>query len=207
MKENFKILADKFSVLNVQDNKDFILFYNKNKNEIEGLKDFQTDEELYLAAVINHTYGRSLLYESKDYKNAERHLDIARSMILSYKNKFSITLKEDVWYVQTLRHLLIVSLDSKNYRKAKDMLKELKFIDGENTNEYSLEEKEISRIEKYRLLMLLAYCGMGLIVISIIYRFVLETSLGSVGRIGTIVALIGLVGGYFYKDSVKKHGT
>jgi hypothetical protein len=61
MKTNFKILSDKFSILNEQDNKDFILFYENNEREIEDLKDFETDEELYLSAVINHTYGRSLI--------------------------------------------------------------------------------------------------------------------------------------------------
>ena len=98
MKTNFKILADKFSILNEQDNNDFISFYKNNEREIEDLNDFETDEELYLSAVINHTYGRSLLYEAKDYQMAEKHLDIARSLILNNKKKFNLELKEDAWY-------------------------------------------------------------------------------------------------------------
>lgn len=205
MKTNFKILADKFSILNEQDNKDFISFYKSNEREIEDLNDFETDEELYLSAVINHTYGRSLLYDTKDYQMAEKHLDIARSLILNNKEKFNLELKEDVWYLQTLQHLLKISLDSKNYDKSKELLRELMIIDSGNTNEYQLEEKEINRIRKYKFFMILVYCGMGLIAISIISRFLSLTSFGLVGRLGTLVGLAGLIGGYFNKDSVRKH--
>src|SRR5688572_33408490 len=132
MKTNFKILADKFSVLNEQDNKDFISFYGNNETEIKDLNDFETEEELYLSAVIHHTYGRSLLYVNKDYKKAERHLDIARSLILNSKDKFNLELKEDVWYLQTLQHLLKISLDTKSHSKSKEFLRELKLIDSEN---------------------------------------------------------------------------
>jgi hypothetical protein len=204
MKTNFKTLADKFSVLNEQDNKDFISFYGNNETEIKDLNDFETEEELYLSAVIHHTYGRSLLYVNKDYKKAERHLDIARSLILNSKDKFNLELKEDVWYLQTLQHLLKISLHTKSHNKSKEFLRELKLIDSENASEYQLEEKEINRIKKYKFFMILIYCGMGLIAISSISRFLFSTNIGLVGRLGAIVGLVGLIGGYFNKDSVKK---
>jgi hypothetical protein len=205
MKTNFKILADKFSVINEQDNKSFISFYKKNESEIENLKDFDTDEELYLSAVINHTYGRSLLYEDKDYGKAERHLGIARSLILNNKTKFNLELTNDIWYIQTLQHLLKISIDSQNYDKSRELLKELKLIDSENENKYQLEEKEISRIKRYKIFMILIYFGMGLTITSMIYRFVTSTSMGLIGGFGTIVGLIGIIGAYFSRDSEKKH--
>lgn len=203
MKPNFKILADKFSVLNEQDNKAFISFYKNNENEIENLKDFDTDEELYLSAVINHTYGRSLLYEIKDYEKAERYLEISRSLILNNKSKFNLDLTQDIWYLQTLQHLLKISRILKNYNKSRELLKELKLIDSENVNDYRLEAKEINRIKNYKFFTILVYGGMGLIVISIIFKFLSSTTLELVGRIGMIVGLVGLIGGYLNKDRKK----
>jgi uncharacterized membrane protein len=204
MKNNFKILADKFSILNEQDNKDFISFYKNNENEIKDLNDFESDEELYLSAVINHTYGRSLLYETKDYKKAERHLDIARSLILNNKSKFNLKLKEDVWYLQTLQHLLTISLYSNNYYKSAGLIRELKLIDSENAIEYQPKEKELNRIRRYKVFMMLIYFGMGLIITSMIYRFVTSTSMELIDILGIVVGIIGIIGGYASKDSVKK---
>ena len=205
MRTNFKILADKFSILNEQDSKDFVSFYKNNESEIEDLNDFETDEELYLSAVINHTYGRSLLYETKDYQMAEKHLDIARSLILNNKSKFNLELKEDIWYLQTLQHLLKISLDSKNYDKSTGLLKELKLIDSEIANEYQLDEKEINRVRRYKVFMILIYCGMGLIITSMIYRFVTSTNMGLIDKLGTVVGHIGIIGGYVNRNSVKRH--
>jgi hypothetical protein len=205
MRTNFKILADKFSTLNGQDNKDFISFYRNNKNEIEDLKVFETEEELYLSAVIHHTYGRSLLYETKDYRTAEMHLDIARSLIVNNRTKFNLELTEDIWYLQTLQHLLTISIASKSYSKSKELLRELKRIDSENENEYQLEEKKIDRIKRYRIFMILTYCGMGLIVAAMIYRSLTSTSMGMIDRVGELVGLIGIIGVYLNRDTVKKH--
>lgn len=204
MNTNFEILADKFSVLNEQDNKSFISFYEENENEIQNLIDFETEEELYLPVVINHTYGRSLLYEIQDYNKAEKHLDIARSLILNNKSKFNLELEDDIWYRQTLQHLLKISVDSKSHNKSRELLGELKFIDSEHANEYQLKGKELDRIRNYNLFMILIYCGMGLIAISMIARFFYSTSFGLIGRLGTIVGLIGIIGSYF-NYSVKKH--
>ncbi|NBW35651.1 MAG: hypothetical protein EBR30_11675 [Cytophagia bacterium] len=204
MKNNFKILADKFSTLNEQDNKDFISFYKNNETEIEDLNDFESDEELYLSAVINHTYGRSLLYETKDYKKAERHLDIARSLILNNSSKFNLKLKDDVWYLQTLQHLLTISLYSNNYNKSAGLLRELKLIDSDNPIKYQPEEKELNRIRRYKVFMMLIYFGMGLIITSMIYRFVTSTSMELIDILGIVVGIIGIIGGYANKNRVKK---
>lgn len=207
MKNNFKILADKFLNLDRKDNKDFISFYQNNQREIEGLNDFETEEELYLSVVINHTYGRSLLYETKDYRKSQKYLDFARSLILSNKRKFKLELKEDIWYLQTLQHLLKISLDSKNYGKSIRLLKELKLIDPENANEYQLEEKELNRNRRYKVFMILIYFGIGLIMTSMIYRFITSTSMGLIDRFGTVVGLVGVIGGYFSRNSVKKQSS
>jgi hypothetical protein len=38
-----------------------------------------------------------------------------------------------------------------------------------------------------------------------IYRYVTSTSMGVIGRIGIIVGLVGVVGGYFNKDGAESH--
>ncbi|MBX2969297.1 MAG: hypothetical protein KF803_07990 [Cyclobacteriaceae bacterium] len=203
MRANFKELSDKFSNLNERDNEDFISFYGNYKNEILKLSDFDTDEELYLMVVINHTYGRSLLYGSKNYEKAEEYLEVARSLILNNRVKFSLDLTDDIWYLQTLQHLLKISLDLKNYNKSKELLKELKLIDNENVSEYNMEEKEINRIRRYKIFEMLIYCGMGLIAISMTYKFVTSVSMVFIDSLGIAIGLIGIIGGYFNKDSLK----
>jgi len=203
MRENFQSLADKFATLNEGDNKDFISFYERNEDDIMNLKNFETDEELYLAVVTNHTYGRSQLYEIKDLNKAEQFLNIARALILEHKDRFRLELNEDIWYLQTLQHLFTIHLTAKNNTKALRILKDLKAIDEENQQYYELEEKEIRRIQKYKNLMTLAYTGLGLLAISAVYRFVADRQLWYVGRIGIVFGLVGLAGAYFFKDSVK----
>jgi hypothetical protein len=194
------MLADRFSTLIEQNNREFITFYEVNKSEIGNLKDFATDEELYLSAVINHTYGRSLLYENKDYRGAEKHLDIARSLILNYKDKFEIELTEDIWYLQTLQHLLKASVSGKKYKRAQALVKELKIIDIQNLSRYCLEEKEINRTKTHAAFRILAYGGITLLASSVTYSFVFETTPGYIASIGTITDLIGLAGQYYYRD-------
>lgn len=203
MRSNFKSLADKFSSTNVGDNKDFLSFYETNEDEIKNLNNFETDEELYLAVVIYHTYGRSLLYELHDFKKAEQFLNISRNLVLQYKGKFEIDLAGDVWYVQTLQHLLTVYSSTKNRYKALSVIGELKKIDGDNRPYYELEEKEIKRIRRYKTFMATAYFGMSVIAISISYRFLTETSLWYFGGIGQLLAIGGVAGAYFFKESVK----
>jgi hypothetical protein len=203
MRENFQSLADKYSALNERDNKAFILFYEQNTDEIKNLKDFETDEELYLAVVTNHTYGRSQLYENKNFEKAEQFLNISRTLVLENKDKFKIELNEDIWYLQTLQHLLIIHLTAKNRNKALATLEDLKVIDEDNRLYYELEEKEIRRIQKYKILMTIAYIGLGLLVISTLYRFVTDRPLWYVGRIGQVFGLGGFIGAYFFKNSVK----
>jgi len=199
MKTNFNILADKFSVLNEQETKDFISFYEKNQREIEGLKDFETEEELYLSAVINHTYGRSLLYEVRDREKAARYLEMARSLILSHKTKFNLALNEDIWYLQTLQHLLRISLDSGKDDQSKKLLQELTLIDPENKNEYQRAEQEINRAKRYKIFMALLFCGMGLTLVSMVYRFVTSTTMGPIDRVGTAIGLLGIIGAYIHR--------
>jgi len=203
MRANFQSLADKFSTLSEQDNKVFISFYEQNTDDIMNLKDFETEEELYLAVVTNHTYGRSQLYQNKNLEKAEQFLNISRTLILDHKEKFEIELTEDIWYLQTLQHLLTTHLTSKNRKKALRTLEDLKVIDEDNRQYYDLEEKEIRRIQRYKILMTIAYTGIGLLVISTMYRFVTDKPLWYIGRIGTIFGLCGLIGAYFFKDSIK----
>lgn len=204
MRTHFKILADKFSVLNEQDNKEFITFYEANRNEIAGLTDFETDEELYLSAVINHTYGRSLLYQKKDHDNAQKHLDIARSLILKHKDEFEIELKEDIWYLQTLQHLLKASLERKDYKRAKSLIQELKIIDIENIARYCLKETEITRIGKHAVFVRLTYGGVALLASSVAYGFLNNITFGYIDSIGVVATLVGLVGQFCYRGSTKQ---
>jgi hypothetical protein len=203
MRSNFQSLADKFSALNERDNKAFISFYEQNTDDIKNLRDFETDEELYLAVVTNHTYGRSQLYENKNLEKAEQFLNFSRSLFLGHREKFKIELNEDIWYLQTLQHLLTTHLIAKNRSKALKILQELKVIDEENRQYYELEEKEIRRIQKYKMLMALVYTGLGLLAIATAYRFVTDKPLWFIGRIGQVLGLLGLIGAYFFKDSVK----
>jgi hypothetical protein len=203
MRANFQSLADKYSALNERDNKAFISFYEQNTDEIKNLRDFETDEELYLAVVTNHTYGRSQLYENKNLEKAEQFLNLSRTLILEHKDKFGIELMEDIWYLQTLQHLLTTHLTARNRNKALRVLEDLKVIDEENRQYYELEEKEIRRIQKYKMLMALVYTGLGLLAISTAYRFVTNKLLWFIGRIGQVLGLCGLIGAYFFKDSVK----
>ena len=203
MRTNFKILADKFSVLSDQNSKEFISFYQNNKHEIENLRDFETDEELYLSVVINHTYGRSLLYEIKDYKSAERHLEISRSLIVNNKIKFDLDLTVDVWYLQTLQHLVKISFHRMTRNKSKELLRELAQIDPENANEYQLEEKEIDRLKRYKIFMILIYGGIALVLCSIGYLYVTSSGIGYLDRVGTVIGLIGIVGSYLNRNSLK----
>lgn len=204
MRANFQSLADKYSALNERDNRAFISFYEQNTDEIKNLKDFETDEELYLVVVTNHTYGRSQLYENKNLEKAEQFLNISRTLVLENKDKFKIELNEDIWYLQTLQHLLTTHLTAKNRNKALKTLEDLKTIDEDNRQYYELEEKEITRIQKYKILMTIAYTGLGLLVISITYRFITDKPLWYVGRIGQVLGLCGLVGAYFFKNGVKR---
>jgi hypothetical protein len=126
-------------------------------------------------------------------------------LIADNKSKFKLELKEDVWYLQTLQHLLKISLDSKSYDKSRALLRELEFIDSENANDYELEEKEINRIKRYKIFLILIYCGMGLLITSMIYRFVTSTNMGLTDGLGTVIGLIGIIGAYFNKDSMRKH--
>jgi hypothetical protein len=203
MRTNFQSLADKFSTLSERDNKAFISFYEQNTGDIKDLKEFETEEELYLAVVTNHTYGRSQLYENKNLEKAEQFLNVSRTLILDHKDKFNIELNEDIWYLQTLQHLLTTHLTAKNRNKALKTLEDLKTIDEENRQYYELEEKEIKRIQKYRILMTIGYTGLGLVVISMTYRFIMDKPLWHIGRIGQVLGLCGLAGAYFFKDSVK----
>jgi len=203
MRTNFQSLADKFSNLNERDNKAFISFYEQNIDDIKDLKDFETDEELYLAVVANHTYGRSELYENKNLEKAERFLNISRALILEHKDKFELELNEDIWYLQTLQHLLTTHLTAKNHNKALATLKDLKVIDEDNREYYELEEREVRRIQRFKILMTMVYMGLGLFTISIAYRFVTDKPLWYVGRIGQVFGLGGLIGAYFFKNSEK----
>lgn len=203
MRANFQSLAEKFSTLDERDNRAFISFYEENTAEISNLKDFETDEELYLAVVTNHTYGRSQLYEHRNLAKAEHFLNIARTLVLEHKAKFDIKLDEDIWYLQTLQHLLTTYLAAKHRSKALRILEDLKLIDEDNRAYYEQEEKEIRRIRKYKTLMTLAYTGLGLLAISATYRFIADKPLWYVGRIGQVLGVCGLVGAYFFKDSVK----
>jgi len=156
-----------------------------------------------LAVVTNHTYGRSQLYENKNLETAEQFLNISRNLILDHKDKFKIELNEDVWYLQTLQHLLTIYLTKKKRSKALRILEHLKVIDEDNQQYYKLEEKEIKRIQKYKVLMSIAYFGLGLLAISTIYKFVEDKPLWYLGRIGQMLGLFGFGGAYFFKDSVK----
>lgn len=149
MRANFQSLAEKFSTLDERDNRAFISFYEQNTDEIRDLKDFETDEELYLAVVTNHTYGRSQLYENKNLAKAEEFLNIAKTLVLEHKDEFEIELNKDIWYLQTLQHLLTTHLTAKNRNKALRTLEDLKLIDEDNRPYYELEKKEIRRIKKY----------------------------------------------------------
>lgn len=178
-------------------------FYDINHNEIENLNDFESEEELYLVVVINHTYGRSQLYGLKDFKRAERFLNISKDLVLQYKDRYQIELSDDVWYIQSLQHLLTICLTTKDRVKTPKIISELKSIDEGNQSDYEREEKEIKRIQKYQMLMATAYLGMGLILLSIIYSFFTESSFWYFGRIGQLLALVGLAGAYFFKDRTK----
>jgi hypothetical protein len=201
MRKNFKSLSDKFSTLNAGDGKDFLSFYEINIREIEGLSDFESDEELYLAVVINHTYGRSQLYERKDYRKAEQFLCVAKTLLLEHKDKFDIELKEDIWYQETLQHLSKTYLTKRNGSKALKILTELTMIDEGNKSSYALAIKEIKRVRKHEILVAIAYIGIALVTISVGYRFIMDAQLWHVGHIGESLTLIGLVGAYFFRGN------
>ena len=136
-------------------------------------------------------------------EKAEHFLNIARTLVLENKDKFKIELSGDIWYLQTLQHLLTTHLTAKNRNKALTTLKDLKVIDEDNRLYYELEEKEIRRIQKFKMLMTIAYIGLGLLVISVAYRSVTDRPLWYVGRIGQVFGLGGFMGAYFFKNSVK----
>jgi hypothetical protein len=201
MKPSFKILADQFSTLNEQDNKAFISFYVTHKQEIESLQHIETEEELYLLIVINHVYGRSLLYETREYKEAEKYLEISKQLILQNRDTFDIELQNDVWYLQTLLHLLRATFQLKEYEKSREFLKELKNLDKENPEKYAFAEKELSRIKKNKFFTILIYCGLALMAISVTARLLSLTDSELMGRLGTLAGLIGLTGSYFTRAS------
>lgn len=205
MKTNFKILSDEFSALNEQDNQSYIDFYRKNEREIGQLTSFETDEELYLAAVIHHTYGRSLLYNNKDYRNADRHLDIARSLMLNNKARFNLEFPENIWYLQTLLHLVKSSVELKNYTRSNELLSELMLIDSDNSVEYQRAREKIAARKWSGISMMLVYVGIGLLITSIIGKFLFQANTALIDNLGTCIGLVGLAGAYWNREGRKKY--
>ncbi|NBP68882.1 MAG: hypothetical protein EBU52_09065, partial [Cytophagia bacterium] len=74
----------------------------------------------------------------------------------------------------------------------------------DNPIKYQPEEKELNRIRRYKVFMMLIYFGMGLIITSMIYRFVTSTSMELIDILGIVVGIIGIIGGYANKNRVKK---
>src|SRR6185369_7952531 len=143
------------------------------------------------------------LYENKNLEKAEQFLNTSRTLVLENKDKFKIELNKDIWYLQTLQHLLTPHQTAKDRNKALTTLEDLKVIDEDNRLYYELEEKEIRRIQKFKILMTMAYFGLGLLAISVVYRFVADKPLWYVGQIGEVFGLGGFIGAYFFKNSVK----
>jgi hypothetical protein len=200
MRSNFDLLATKFSECNKSD-RAILDFYHNHANELETLDSFESEEELYLAVIINFTCGRVLISQTENHSKGKAWLNRARLLVQQNKGRFEINLQDNDWYIQILQSLLKEAIQRIKLFTAAGILDELISIDQNNHNEYRLQKLEIRRGIYYVCSKYSLYLGLTLLTISLLLKAVLTNPTDLIRWMGTAFSIVGLFGLYFNKNT------